>query len=76
MRKGRNKSQRIQIKIRIMAFTKEALSARFLNWADPLEEEEWSDLKRYSKIAIMRNININIAVATNPNEIAFIGDPE
>lgn len=57
-------------------FTIEACSASLWNWVDPWEEEEWSGLKRCSKIAIMRNIDINIAVATNPNEIAFIDDPE
>lgn len=58
----------------VQLFTIEACSASLWNWADPTWEEEWSGLKRCSNIAIIRNIDINIAVATNPNEIAFIDD--
>lgn len=40
------------------------------------EEKEFAGLKRCSKIAIIRNIDIKIAVATNPKEIAFIDVPK
>lgn len=42
-----------------------------------VEESWWEDgLNRCSKIAIMRNIEIKMAVATNPKEMAFMDEPK
>lgn len=39
------------------------------------EKAGFVGLKRCSKMAMIRNIDIKIAVATKPNEIAFMDDP-
>lgn len=39
------------------------------------ERKEWIGLKRCSKMAMMRNIDISIAVATKPREIALMEAP-
>lgn len=60
----------------------DAWSASFWNWLDPSlclcliwcgeSNEEFSGLKRCSNMAMIKNMEMSIAVATNPNEIAFI----
>lgn len=44
-----------------------------LSWDD---EKDAFGLNRCSNIAIIRNIDINIAVATKPKEIAFMDVPK
>lgn len=65
-----------------LVFTMDAWSASFWNWLDPSlclcvircgeSNEEFSALKRCSKMAMIKNMEMSIAVATNPKEMAFI----